>query len=221
MAAALHVAVFSKAPIPGQVKTRLIPAIGEAAATDLHQRLMTHTLQTVCRAGFARSLWIAGDVAHPVLIDASQEFEIGLHRQEGPDLGARMKNAMRFMLEHADAVALIGTDCPVLAPSHLQQVADALRAGHEVAVIPAEDGGYVLIGASRSDPARLDAVLDALFDDMPWSTEHVMDITRSRLQAVSATWHELPCLWDIDRPEDLARLTQLTQVGDGLGVEHR
>ena len=73
-------------------------------------------------------------------------------------------------------------------------------------MIPAEDGGYVLIGAACTEPARRDSILNALFDDMPWSTDRVMALTRDRLQAISATWHELPALWDVDRPEDHARL---------------
>jgi rSAM/selenodomain-associated transferase 1 len=208
-----HVAIFSKPPIAGEVKTRLIPAIGPDKAAELHHHLLRHTLKTVCQAGCARSLWVAGELAHPAMIDASHHFGVGLQRQEGIDLGARMKHAMRSLLEHAESVALIGTDCPALEHWHLGQVSAALRAGAEVGVIPAEDGGYVLIGAVRMHSERRDAVLNALFDDMPWSTDRVMSLTRERLQGVCATWHELPGLWDVDRPDDLLRLTTITLDG--------
>jgi rSAM/selenodomain-associated transferase 1 len=204
-----HVAIFSKPPIPGEVKTRLIPSLGPDEAAELHHRLLRHTLGTVCQVGCARSLWIAGEIAHPALLDASQHFGIALRRQEGIDLGARMKEAMKVLLERADAVALIGTDCPVLAPRHIEQISVVLQDGAEVAVIPAEDGGYVLIGAARMEPPRRDLILDALFDDMPWSTDQVMPLTRARLEAVSAVWHELPTLWDVDRPDDLIRLAKI------------
>lgn len=210
MSANYHVAIFSKPPVAGQVKTRLIPAIGPDEAAELHHRLLRHTLRTVCQMGCARSLWIAGEIAHPALLDASHDFGIGLRRQEGGDLGARMKQAMLHLLAHAEAVALVGTDCPVLEARHLEQVSAVLRGGSsEVVVIPAEDGGYVLIGAACNEPARREAILNALFDDMPWSTDRVMALTRERLQAISATWHELPRLWDVDRPEDLVRLKNM------------
>lgn len=209
MSANYHVAVFSKPPVAGQVKTRLIPAIGPDEAAELHHRLLRYTLRTVCQTGCARSLWIAGEIAHPALLDASHDFGIGLRRQEGDDLGARMKQAMLHLLPHAEAVVLVGTDCPVLEARHLEQVAAVLHGGAEVAVIPAEDGGYVLIGAAHTGLDRRDAILNALFDDMPWSTDHVMALTRERLQAISATWHELPGLWDVDRPEDLVRLKNM------------
>lgn len=211
MPAPLHVVVFSKPPIPGEVKTRLIPALGATEAARLHHRLLLHTLGIVCRARYPRSLWIAGELAVPALLDASHDFGIGLRKQEGADLGARMKHAMQTALAHAEAVAIIGTDCPVLEARHLEQVFIALRNGCEVAVIPAEDGGYVLIGAASGEPVRRHAVLDALFDEMPWSTDQVMALTRERLQRIDARWHELPPLWDVDRPEDLARLEDLAR----------
>ncbi|TAM55894.1 MAG: glycosyltransferase [Paraburkholderia sp.] len=215
MKATFHIAILSKAPIAGAVKTRLIPAIGPERAAELHHRLLGHTLRTVCEAGYARSLWVAGEVAHPAMIDASHHFGIALHRQEGPDLGARMKHAMRLLLERAESAALIGTDCPVLESSHFEQVSAALRSGVEVVLIPAEDGGYVLIGAMLHSERR-DAVLNALFDDMPWSTDRIMSLTRERLRSISATWHELPCLWDIDRPGDLLRLETIALGADVL-----
>ncbi len=204
-----HVVIFSKPPIPGNVKTRLIPALGAEDAAKLHHRLLRHTLRVVCRSGYPRSLWIAGELAHPDLLDASHDFGIGLRRQEGADLGARMKHAMQTVLTHAEAVAIVGTDCPVLQAHHLEQVFVALGSGSEVAVIPAEDGGYVLVGASSGQPERRAVVLDALFDNITWSTDQVMARTRERLLQIDARWFELPTLWDIDRPEDVARLEAL------------
>src|SRR5262249_61439603 len=73
-----------------------------------------------------------------------------------------------------------------------------LRSGSDVVVIPAEDGGYVLIGSRRPQPE--------LFAPMAWGTDTVMAETRARLARSGLTWRELPTLWDVDRPEDLARL---------------
>lgn len=209
-----HIVVFSKPPVPGQVKTRLIPALGDQLAAEVHRRLMWYTLGVVRGSRYPRSLWIAGDLVHPDLLDASHEFGIALRSQEGADLGARMKHAMQTILTDVNAVAIVGTDCPVLRPHHLEQVFVALGTGSEVAVIPAEDGGYVLIGASSGPPERRAQVLDALFDDMPWSTDQVMARTRERLEQIDARWFELPPLWDVDHPEDLARLEALPEASD-------
>ena len=73
-----------------------------------------------------------------------------------------------------------------------------LRGGTDAVVFPAEDGGYVLIGTRRPEPA--------LFSDMRWSTPGVMDETRRRLRQLGLTWQEPVTLWDVDLPEDLDRL---------------
>ena len=66
---------------------------------------------------------------------------------------------------------------------------------------PAEDGGYVLIGAARS-PLQL-------FEGIAWGTSTVMQATRARLARGNWRWRELGLLWDLDRPEDLLRWRQL------------
>ena len=96
----------------------------------------------------------------------------------------------------AGPTIVIGSDCPALTPSHLRQAADVLREGRDVVVIPAEDGGYVLIGSRRPQPG--------LFNGMTWGTDQVMAQTRQRLAHSGLTWRELPPLWDVDRPADLA-----------------
>src|SRR5262249_46363571 len=96
---------------------------------------------------------------------------------------------------------VIGTDCPALTPTHIEQAANALRSGGDAVVLPAEDGGYVLIGLRRPQPL--------LFSDMPWSTPRVMDATRSRLRALALTWQEPATLWDLDVPPDLERLREI------------
>jgi glycosyltransferase A (GT-A) superfamily protein (DUF2064 family) len=95
---------------------------------------------------------------------------------------------------------IVGTDCPVLTPAHLQQAADALQT-HDAVLIPAEDGGYVLIGLRRPLPT--------VFEDITWSTPQVLMQTRERLLAAGASWQELPTLWDVDEPVDWARWQRL------------
>jgi glycosyltransferase A (GT-A) superfamily protein (DUF2064 family) len=92
----------------------------------------------------------------------------------------------------------MGTDCPALTDVHLRSAADALRDGTDVVLIPAEDGGYVLIGTRSTQPA--------LFADMRWGTETVVAETRARVIAHRLVLAERPPLWDVDTEIDLARL---------------
>jgi glycosyltransferase A (GT-A) superfamily protein (DUF2064 family) len=88
----------------------------------------------------------------------------------------------------------------VLTPAHLQQAADVLQ-HHDAVLIPAEDGGYVLIGLRQPLPQ--------VFADITWSTPQVLAQTRERLQAAGASWQELPALWDVDEPADWNRWQHL------------
>jgi len=190
-------AILAKAPVAGSVKTRLIPALGAEGAAALHARLIERTVATACAAGVGPvTLWVTA-APHPCFTALASRFPIALAAQPEGDLGARMLAACEAA---AGPAIVIGTDCPALTPSHLREAADVLRAGTDVVLIPAEDGGYVLIGSRRPQPR--------LFDEMTWSTDQVMAQTRRRLADRGITWRELASLWDVDRPEDLARLRE-------------
>jgi uncharacterized protein len=189
-------AILAKAPVAGSVKTRLIPALGAGGAAALHARLIERTVATACAAAIGPvTLWVTPVVPHPCFIALASRFQIALAGQPDGDLGARMLAACRAA---AGPAIVIGTDCPALTASHLRQAADVLRDGHDVVIIPAQDGGYVLIGSRQPQPN--------LFAGMTWSTDQVMVETRHRLARERLTWRELPHLWDVDRPDDLARL---------------
>ena len=196
------VAVLAKAPIPGFAKTRLIPTLGADGAAALASRLIDHAVATACEAAVGPvTLWAAPDETHEAFQSVRAHFGIALARQPDGDLGARMLAA----LAAANGPALIiGTDCPALTAVHLRAAAEVLRAGTDVVVCPAEDGGYVLIGARKPEPA--------LFSAMPWSTAQVMNETRRRLKALGLAWQEPVTLWDVDAPDDLVRLRE-----SGLG----
>ena len=194
------VAILAKAPLPGLAKTRLIPALGREGAALFQARLIARTLATACTAATGPvTLWAAPDESH--LRELARQFPVRLARQWGGDLGARMRAA----LESACPALLIGSDCPALEPEHLRSAADALRDGFDAAVIPAEDGGYVLIGLRRPQPA--------LFADMPWGTATVMAETRRRARKLGLAVRELTPLWDVDVPEDLERLREAGLAG--------
>jgi len=192
------IAVFAKAPVPGAVKTRLAGVLGADAAASLHAGLVRHALSTAVRARVGPvSLWCAPDAAHPFFARCAQECGARLEPQRGEDLGERMRNAFEPAWRDGVRLLVIGADCPALTPAHLEAAALALREKDAV-FVPAEDGGYVLVGLARPLPG--------VFDDIPWGTAAVMARTRERLRAAGASWTELPPLWDVDRPDDYARL---------------
>jgi rSAM/selenodomain-associated transferase 1 len=194
----MRVAVFAKAPVAGQVKTRLAAALGPARAAELHASLVKHALSTATQSGLgAVELWCAPDDTHPFFARCAAETGAQLRRQSGADLGERMAAAFDAALAADRRLLLIGSDCPALTPAHLIDAAAAL-ASHDAVLTPAEDGGYVLVGLSRAVPG--------MFDAIEWGSANVMAATRERLRAAGARWQEMPTLWDVDRPEDYARL---------------
>ena len=192
------IAVFARAPVVGEVKSRLIPHIGAERAAALQHAMLRRTLRTASAAspGFV-SLWCAPDCMHPVFAACAAEFAVPLFAQQGTDLGARMLDAFSRLCMRGPAI-LIGTDCPALIAADLCAAADVLTGGVEAVFKPAEDGGYVLIGLARP--------VASLFAAMPWGSDSVMSETRQRMRDAGMRWHELPVSWDVDRPQDFVRL---------------
>ncbi len=199
--------VFAKAPVAGAAKTRLIPLLGAAGAATLHRRLITRALATARAATpDALALWCMPDAAHPFMQSAAQQHSAHLQVQHGADLGARMTHAFAATLKPGTHAICIGADCPALTVRNLQQAAAALRNGDDAVFVPAEDGGYALIGLSRVAPG--------LFAGITWGTNTVMTETRARLRENALRWSELETLWDVDRPEDYHRLLQSGLLDD-------
>ena len=192
-----RIIVFAKAPLPGRVKTRLIPRLGAVGAAGLYKRLLDHTVAAAVEARVGPV-----ELCADGRIDTSDVADRALiHTEQGEgDLGARMSRAIARGLATDDAVVLIGTDCAVMDAATLRDAAQALDANDAV-FAPAEDGGYVLVGMRRP-------VAEA-FAGIEWSTSRVMAQTRDRLRDAGASWHELPTLWDVDEPGDVDRLQQI------------
>ncbi|MGH8618466.1 MAG: TIGR04282 family arsenosugar biosynthesis glycosyltransferase [Burkholderiales bacterium] len=202
------VIVMAKAPDPGAVKTRLIPALGAEGAAALAARLLKHTLAQACAAHVGPVI-LAGapGVDHPFLRFCAMRYGASLVAQPDGDLGARMHTLLSGALaEHACAL-VIGSDCPLLCASRLREAAEHLTGGADVVLAPTEDGGYALIGLRRSQAV--------LFADIAWSTPSVLAQTRERIAACGLRAAELPVLWDVDRPEDVARLAREAPAGWG------
>ncbi|WP_339845830.1 TIGR04282 family arsenosugar biosynthesis glycosyltransferase [uncultured Halopseudomonas sp.] len=198
MTATRPLIIFAKAPVPGQVKTRLIPALGPDGACELYERLLRHSLEQTRDWPGERLLYCAPDTIHPVIQTLALEHKLILRQQQGEDLGQRMANALA---DHSNGALLIGTDCPLLDCKHLH-AADLALEQNDIVIIPSEDGGYVLIGERTPHPAP--------FSNMTWSHADVLRDTETRIvQAGLSLWLG-PVLWDLDEPEDLPRLSELS-----------
>ena len=195
--------IFAREPVAGQVKTRLIPALGAEGACHLYQQLLEHTLNTGIQSALADiQLCITpeSDTAYFNRLSQAKHFQLSI--QTGDDLGQRMFNAMASALKHYKKVLLIGTDCPFLSADDLQQAIAALD-NYNMVFSPAYDGGYVLVGAKN--------IIVEIFSAIDWGTERVMQQTRSCLNNTDLSWYELAKQYDIDVPEDLRHIEQLFQ----------
>jgi rSAM/selenodomain-associated transferase 1 len=200
---ACGIAVFARAPVAGAAKTRLIPLLGAEGAASLHAALVRRALAIAGRArdeglGIGQvTLWCAPDASAPFFMACREEFTVGLRDQAEGDLGQRMHAA--FEAERSPLL-LIGADCPVLGPHLLRLCAARLFGGDEAVFLPAEDGGYALVGLAR--PCA------AIFDAIAWGGPTVMEETRKRLREAGLAWSEPATVWDVDRPEDVKRLVE-------------
>ncbi len=191
------IAVFARAPVPGACKTRLIPALGADAAARLHESLVRHALTAAAASAVGNvRLWCAPDAGHPFFAQCAGAHGVALVAQPEGDLGAKMLAAF----EAADGpLLLMGADCPSITERHLRACARALEEVDAV-FLPAEDGGYGLVGARRPHPA--------LLRNIDWGSDRVMAQTRAALRRTQLTWREPAVVWDVDWPADLARLAR-------------
>ncbi|MCP3671549.1 MAG: glycosyltransferase [Gammaproteobacteria bacterium] len=188
--------IFSKAPDPGQVKTRLIPALGETGAAQLHQEMLEQKLRLMTETAIATvELHCAPNQQHPYFRQIASRFNLKLHTQTGDDLGERMANALQAALGTHSQAVIIGIDSPPLDLAYVTEAFHALRNGTDAVIGPATDGGYVLLGLSRFS--------SGLFTKIDWGTNRVCNQTRAHLHQLKFTHVELNTLWDVDRPEDL------------------
>jgi rSAM/selenodomain-associated transferase 1 len=130
-----------------------------------------------------------------------QRFHLTVRSQKGEDLGERMSAAIVDALRRYRCAIVIGSDCPALKPADLRKAARWLRGGSDAVLAPSEDGGYALIAMRRP--------LSGAFHGIDWGSAQVFEQTRSRLVQLGARARMLRMLWDVDRPEDLARLGRL------------
>ncbi|MBT8148621.1 MAG: TIGR04282 family arsenosugar biosynthesis glycosyltransferase [Gammaproteobacteria bacterium] len=195
---------FAKAPVPGAVKTRMLPELNARQACALHRQLVRHTLAQLLDSRIAPVQLHCDQANHAGVQAWQQDFDLErVYTQVSGNLGEKMQQAFAQLLarQDVDQVLLVGSDCPFIDCAYLEQAVQALQRGSDVVLGPAADGGYVLIGMCEPHAG--------VFAGIDWGTSSVLEQTLTQVQQQGLTVALLPELHDIDRPQDLARLGQL------------
>lgn len=189
-------AIFAKRPVPGQVKTRLTPALSPEQAASLHWAMVQDTWALASQLT---------DVEPHLFVDQPWEsFEI-LTRgrpvllQPAGDLGHRMFSCFQSLTSHEfKFFIIIGTDSPTLPKAHIEAAFDRLENDDDAVLGPAEDGGYYLVGCRRPHPR--------MFASVSWSGPETLAQTQAAFDAVGYRTHLTPIWRDVDSIGDLQRL---------------
>ena len=192
-----RLAIFARAPVYGQVKTRLAKEIGKRAALAAYRELLASSLARLGNSNdrFQAELWIDGDSPE---VDAWRQ-RMPVRQQPPGDLGARMAGAFAN-----GASVVVGCDVPPLSAGYVASALDAL-VDADLVLGPVEDGGYCLIAMNEPHPE--------VFTDIPWSTDAVLAETMKAASHLAVAL--LETLWDVDVAADLRRWRAMEQVRGG------
>ena len=200
--------IFAKWPLPGQVKTRLCPPLQPDQAAELARCFLLDTVERVARLEEVQ-VWVAFTPADSeprfrALLPASVRYL----PQRGNDLGERELNIFVDLFEKAAArVALMGSDIPSVPLAYLRSAFDLLESpGCDAVLGPSRDGGYYCIGAQAGQSR-----LPALFENIEWSTERVMQQTLQQARLHNLHIRLIPRWYDVDTVEDMRKLAEQLQ----------
>lgn len=230
----LCIAQLAKAPVLGQVKTRLTTQFSDEQALQIHMRLLEHVAKQcqiflrqnnsfrseACAIGGRNVSSVSKtieDVHKPNTLHVEHElwcsqphmyfetllpkYPCRLQYQSGEGLGERLTHCASTVLQQQTSVVLIGSDCPYLDAEIYCEVAKWIsQPKTDAVIIPAEDGGFVLLALRMFNKA--------VFKGVAWSTERVFEQCYANLASLNMRVKVLPPLEDIDRPEDYLHLCE-------------
>jgi len=188
--------LFTRFPVAGAAKTRLIPAVGAEGAAAIHKILTERTVETLLSCDCQVEIAFTGAT--------EKEFRDWLGNdptyveQRGDDLTDRLLERLS-----PAPVLFLGSDTPALETRHIKQALSELQS-HDAVIGPAEDGGYYCIGLNNEH--------EFLFREMSWSTDQVFPETVKRMDDANISYALLETLSDCDTPEDLARWPWLNRL---------
>lgn len=221
--------VFLKEPIPGKVKTRLAVDVGDNEAARYYKAMVEVLLKQLrglidCRVRFCYAPDDAGDAIRfwllpemgatsrdggdfyvaPVFSSEQKDCQQVDFRAQGEgDLGERLKRAFdEGFADGFENIAVIGTDCPSCGARWLNAAFSRLEsdAGRNGVIGPSHDGGYYLLALDSPSPS--------LFENIPWSSSHVLSTTLAAADNNNLTLTQLPPLADIDLLADWHKLLE-------------
>ena len=209
--------IFLKYPEPGKVKTRLAKDIGNEKACEIYKLLAENVIKTFSQKNPGTytvhffftpadreteiSTWLK-----PIL-DDNQGIKTQFRTQEGRNLGERMSNAFKEILQEKGCkkCIIIGTDCPEIDATLIENAFGVLKE-KDIVIGPCRDGGYYLLGMSRPVPVSFEqGFISDLFVDIDWSTDRVFEQTMEKVHKNNLSCGILKILMDIDTIEDLYR----------------
>ena len=200
----IPILLFAKAPELGKVKTRLAKVLDELEILSLYETMLSHTLSLLDKNTLSElQLWIGFRSDSDTRIFSVLPSGPKINRQADGDLGVKMGSAIKHVvsLKNSKGAIIIGADCPAMTLSYIEQALSQLQSGVPLVIGPAEDGGYVLIGVDDYYPE--------IFEGIDWGTKYVFDQTIRKAEKAGLRYSCLDTLWDVDRPGDLERLSQL------------
>ncbi|MBS3785299.1 MAG: TIGR04282 family arsenosugar biosynthesis glycosyltransferase [Gammaproteobacteria bacterium] len=189
------IGVLAKAPVAGQVKTRLAATVGNRAACFFYQQMCHAVVGVAAQVDADRlTVWYTPQ-RHPFFWELKRRYRTELKAQPPGHLGQRLNAVAKEEICSADVVLLIGADAVGLTVGHFRQAVQQLEAGADVVVAPAGDGGYTLIGL-RQTPKRV-------FQQIPWGSAGVMTATRAQCRSAGLILTPVSPAGDLDTRRDL------------------
>ena len=186
--------LFAKAPIPGRVKTRLAAAIGAGQAAELYRAFVADTIGKLIEFKDLADIELHTDI----ITDAWSEPSVARDLQAAGGLELKLLHALAGAIQAGRSQAMIlGSDSPPLPRGHIQRLLDSTA---DIALGPCEDGGYYAIACRRLHPE--------IFAGVEWSTRYVLEQTERAARAAGLSVERGDLWYDVDGPEDLARLMQ-------------
>lgn len=182
--------IFIRNPELGKAKTRLAKSLGDEKTLQIYEALLGHTRKIALELDVSRWLFYSH------FIDTEDDWSNTAFEKQlqiDGDLGQKIHFGFEQAFREHDKVLIIGSDCASLTAQIVQDGFDALDR-NDFVLGPALDGGYYLLGMRQFTPS--------LFQDIPWSTDEVAQLTLAKMKAMGASCHLLPPLSDIDYAED-------------------
>ncbi len=192
-----HLIIFTRYPLPGKTKTRMIPALGEKGAANLQKQMTQHTIKTArqLQSFLSVSLEIRYTDGNQALMQKWLGDNLNYQPQVAGDLGKKMHMAaVEAFATGKQRIVMIGIDCPDLT-THILKTAFSHLKSHDLVLGKAKDGGYYLIGFNRLIPQ--------IWQDISWGSSQVFAQTVAKIKHLGIKASYLKELNDIDRPEDL------------------